>query len=796
MKPFRCAVGVFLLARIFDTGGAFGAEPDNEALAQKARAILTTNCYRCHGQDGANEGGFNYVTDLRQLVSRRRVIPSDPSRSKIIKRVTNVDDPMPPAEEKVRPSPEDIIHLKKWIEAGAPAAEEAARRPFLAPADMLQAMRDDLGRANPRSRAFLRYLTLTHLYNAGLSADELQSYRHGLSKLVNSLSWGKQIVVPKAVDAERTILRIDLRDYQWNEKVWEAIVARNPYGVHFETETATACAEATRCRLPYVRGDWFVAVASRPPLYHDILQLPRSESDLEKMLRVDVLENIRQERALRAGFNSSGVSRNNRLIERHESGATVYWKSYDFGGNTGKQNLFAHPLGPGDGDNAFLHDGGEIIYSLPNGLQAYLLVDGKGQRIDKGPLAIVSDPRRPDRAVENGLSCMSCHARGIIDKTDQVRGHVLKNSAAFSETAVETMLALYPPPDRMTALMRGDARRFQEAVARTGAPLSTTEPIAALAARFETELDLPLAAAEAGVTAPELLKALERFPHLAKQLGPLRVEGGTVQRQVFADTFGDLVDALKQGTYLASGNVAAAKLIRLGNSLLATDRAAALRAFTNALEMEPENAPAHHGKGDALRLQGEHGQAVAAYSEALRLDPRSAHLFNNRGLVFHTMGEHDKALSDYDAALRLDPRFAVAYLNRGVAHYAKDELDRAIADYSEALRLGDKSALVFNNRGCAFFDKGEHDRAIADYDQALRLDPKFAAAFNNRGLAYLRKNKLDPAIADFSAAIKLNPNFALAYFNRGVAFTRLGNSARANADRKKALSLDPTLDKE
>ena len=47
-----------------------------------------------------------------------------------------------------------------------------------------------------RDRPFRRYFTLTHLYNAGLSAEELQSYRHGLSKLINSLSWGKQIVPP------------------------------------------------------------------------------------------------------------------------------------------------------------------------------------------------------------------------------------------------------------------------------------------------------------------------------------------------------------------------------------------------------------------------------------------------------------------------------------------------------------------------------------------------------------------------------------------------------------------------
>ena len=77
------------------------------------------------------------------------------------------------------------------------------------------------------------------------------------------------------------------------------------------------------------------------------------------------------------------------------------------------KNLFAHPLGP-KGENAFEHDGGEIIFNLPNGLQAYLLVGSQGQRIDKGRPAIVSDPVQKDRAVVNGLSCMSCHVAGMI----------------------------------------------------------------------------------------------------------------------------------------------------------------------------------------------------------------------------------------------------------------------------------------------------------------------------------------------------------------------------------------------
>src|SRR6266478_3065339 len=189
--------------------------------------------------------------------------------------------------------------------------------------------------------------------------DGLESYRMALSKLVNSLSWGRRVVKPVALDPSETILRIDLRDYKWSDKVWERILGANPYGVDFQSPDSRYCSEATGCALPYVRADWFVAAASRPPLYHEVLQLSETDVELEKQLHIDVEENIRQERVCRAGFNGSGVSRNNRLIERHESGYGAYWKSYDFASSSGRQNLFEHPLGPA-GPDAFEHNGGEI----------------------------------------------------------------------------------------------------------------------------------------------------------------------------------------------------------------------------------------------------------------------------------------------------------------------------------------------------------------------------------------------------------------------------------------------------
>ena len=84
------------------------------------------------------------------------------------------------------------------------------------------------------------------------------------------------------------------------------------------------------------------------------------------------------------------------------------------------QNIFTHPL-------SFTHDGGEIIFNLPNGLQAYLLVDAGGNRLNEAPISIVRNPAASDPTVRNGLSCIGCHTEGMKVFEDEVRGVVEQN---------------------------------------------------------------------------------------------------------------------------------------------------------------------------------------------------------------------------------------------------------------------------------------------------------------------------------------------------------------------------------
>lgn len=535
------------------------ADDDAKKLAAQATAVLKTHCYRCHGQDGSVEGSLNYVTDLGKLVARKKVVPGDAKGSRLFRRVD--DGTMPPPDQHPRPGAAEVAVLKKWIEAGAPAGAADAGRAPVAPADVYAAVLADLEPMDRRARRFQRYFTLTHLYNAGLSDEELQTYRNALAKLVNSLSWGSKVMNPVPVDAARTVLRIDLRWFVWDATTWSRVLQEYPYGVLDDSVTARAVAVGTLAKQPLVRADWFVATASRAPLYYDVLQLPSSLTELEKLLRVDAAEDIKQERVARVGFNGSGISRFNRILERHDSAQGMYWRTYDFdeppanlvdrtngGLLPDRRNIFAFPLGPGGlAANPFQHAGGEAIFALPNGLHAYYLTNAVNARLDKAPIAIVSDPKRPDRSVEAGVSCMSCHVSGILPKADQVRDHLDKNPKAYTRDEADIVRALYPGKEAGLKLMEADAKRYAEVVAKTGAKVSRYEAVSTITQKYEADVDLLAGAAEVGLTADDFRARIGQSEALTKHVGALRT-GGTLTRQLWVQAFGDIARELQLGT--------------------------------------------------------------------------------------------------------------------------------------------------------------------------------------------------------------------------------------------------------
>ena len=516
-----------------------------QGIAQDAYAIFEQSCLICHGPDGAYKETL--LIEHNTLIKENGpVVPGNPETSRLYKRLLGEGGPLMPLGGPPLPDSQ-IETVKNWILAGAPdwAAPPTTDGQFISPTEILDAIETHLMSLSSFDRAFARYFTMTHLYNAGESVGIRQEYRKGLSKLVNSLSWGGSVTNPQPIDLQETIFYIDLRHYEWDvNNAWGQIETVYPYHISFDAPTQSALKAQlgrlqteTKSNIPAVHVDWFVATASTPPLYHDMLSLPLTDNELETRLGVDVGRNLRDApgvRVWRAGFNNSGVSTNNRMVERHAFRDGAYWKSYDFAGNVGTQNIFNHPLD-------FTHDGGEVIFNLPNGLQGYYLVNASGSRLDAAPINIVSNPAASDPTVRNGLSCFGCHTEGMKTFEDQVRSVI--DSTTNPAYDKEQALRLYVEQSRMDAHLREDMERYREALEETGGAFDDIEPISRFHEAFQGDVDAAYAAAVVGLETEDFLENIRENVGL-QNAGLLVLDSGSMKRDAWTSSFRDIVFAL------------------------------------------------------------------------------------------------------------------------------------------------------------------------------------------------------------------------------------------------------------
>jgi serine/threonine-protein kinase len=285
----RFAVLVLALAGLAHaTAVPARAEEATLSLARQARMIREKYCARCHGPNGSARGVFDSIHDRARLITARLLVPGAPDGSELFVRAR--EGSMPPEGVRLRPSPDEIAVLEKWIQSGAPA-DEADRivRTFRGERDILAAIRGQLEKLEPRERPHQRYFTFANLHNSrDVSEPDLRQYRDALSKLLSILSGQRDALVPQTLDADGTVLAVDLRRLGWEKNNrWQELLQQYPFGLSHQDSSDTELRELARavakladpqCELPYLRADWFVATASRPPLYHLLLGVEKDRA--------------------------------------------------------------------------------------------------------------------------------------------------------------------------------------------------------------------------------------------------------------------------------------------------------------------------------------------------------------------------------------------------------------------------------------------------------------------------------------------------------------------------------------
>jgi mono/diheme cytochrome c family protein len=553
---------------------------DPVRLAAAAKEVFRVHCHECH--HGQSATADVRVLDHAALIEDKKIVPGKSDQSLIYQLMTSTDDDVMPPSDRTPLTADEISLVRRWITAGAAAfpadvlpteklESKELEKKTVAKAttsntdstEALQAILNHVRKSSEDDRPFLRFFSLRHLVNSGVTEARLIQHRQALTKAINHLSRERDLVIPQPIDdvAGGTLYAIDIRQLGWHRTVlkgqsrnssfveldfFDLALLEYPYGIALEPDSLgkqiereyLSVAKPVR-PIVFVDADWFCSVALQPPLYHDFLQLPRTLAELETQLDVEVQSNLDSGIAYRAGMIVSGVSRNNRAVERHPQRDGYYWKSHDFLTSLGHENILRDPID-------FRPGGGEMIFRLPNGMQGYYVSDARGNRLNAAPTSIVVDKFASDRVVRNGLGCIRCHSRGIKDFGDVIHDIVetLPSRPGFDK---QNALRMYPDRETWEKTVDKDLATFAEAMKQLEIDVDGTEPLSPVTSQYlDTTVTLDAAASQLGITAEDLLGCCRSpsFAHMG--LAPFAV-GGAIRRDSFEENFDAIVRHLGLG---------------------------------------------------------------------------------------------------------------------------------------------------------------------------------------------------------------------------------------------------------
>ncbi len=488
------------------------------AIPVDIAAILQTRCSACHTYGQGDLAGWGSALDLSRMIDAEIVVPGSPNTSRMIDRIVVRGD-MPPRGDRVPAA--EVDKLRAWI--------LGLRRPVSSPRadeDVLDAIGADVLQLRSQSADF-RYFSLAHFIDMGRPDKEVTVARNLLGYVINSLSRRGTIVPMVPIDAKNSIFRVRLSDLGWNNALWDQLTGFYPYCMASDLAAHQALYAQLGTEAPFVRADWLWDTASRAPLYDLLVDLPANVNTLAQRLGINIANDINHpgvaeaDNLVRFAVKRSGVSLHNRMAERHLGAAGQYlWISYDFKTDAGRQDIFANPLGPQAVDqqrfvHTFNNDAGEVIFSLPNGMQGYMLVNAAGNKLAVADTAIVRDIRRPNGVVENGISCFGCHGNtGMIRprRTDEMRTFISQNVSGFQAREFQEITSLYPPvfmPDVFVA----DSARYRgiaDSLDGNGPPRGDSEytELVVLAGEYESNLGFRGAAAEFNQDPPAFIASV------------------------------------------------------------------------------------------------------------------------------------------------------------------------------------------------------------------------------------------------------------------------------------------------
>jgi len=196
-------------------------------------------------------------------------------------------------------------------------------------------------------------------------------------------------------------------------------------------------------------------------------------------------------------------------------------------------------------------------------------------------------------------------------------------------------------------------------------------------------------------------------------------------------------------------------------------------------------------EGNDHYRKGRLADAVKAYNQALEIDPENPDAWNNKGLILAVAGNYREALKCHLKASDLDPENVDAISNVGMIHTKLDNTEKALEWYDRALEMDPAHETTWNNKGNLLSKMGNYEEALKCYDRALKINPEYMAAMNNKAVELIHLKRYDEALNLLNSVLKSRPLFSEGWYVKGKAYVGMGEFEKAIICLERSHRLNP-----
>jgi tetratricopeptide (TPR) repeat protein len=222
----------------------------------------------------------------------------------------------------------------------------------------------------------------------------------------------------------------------------------------------------------------------------------------------------------------------------------------------------------------------------------------------------------------------------------------------------------------------------------------------------------------------------------------------------------------------------------------------AVRDFTRATELNPDNADAWRRLANVLNVASRPEEAIATYRKAIDAQPNYYRQYLAFGTFYLNRNDYLQAEQQYRRVIAIAPELADGHMNLGLALMRQGRFADAEASMTRALDLR-QTPLLLSNLGSLYYAQERYTEAVPLYKESVGSQPS-ALRFRNLGDAYRHLGRKKDAQQAYLAGQKLaeqevarNPRQALGRVRLAILCAFLGDQRRAESELSQAFSLEP-----